>query len=861
MYRLATLFTILLISSQSFAADSRLERWNQRVDRLKKIQTAAASGRLERPVIDELAVSGIKSSEEFIAILGRYSSEDGSLKTGTKKYSLRDIEQRVQEISSPAVSVAILSGTYSSAENSKLKETISADLNAYIAKHTSGAVKIPLSDLNIMARDYILEAAAGEYDTAAKKLTSDILSKTVYELSRTDYNSSDADLTKIIARHAFDSVNGFRHPLYSGLNENYLASVPMWRFILSDSSRIQKRNSAIISFVKAGGGSLEANPMIRDAGTAEDEIFTKAKSRISHLLKTTTPSSGSTGNNPYYEIPDTGKLRLAVDEIDRYRHSMMRSVTGNESREFIKKIKGNSSGIAERQCSRIEAIFRNEEARIERLKKINGDAVIYNTEVFNAARSHFGEVKGEIIKYGNLSGDFLELYFTSGKTEPGEFKSLHKYKTERYLKYISFAEKLTSDARPLPVSGLDKLNSYYRGVLPAVLNSSKNLLKPEQIPQSARSSMTRDELKEYASINSGFRTDGLALLKAIRGNYDECAAGFSRNAAEKRVSDMESESRIAQDETDRLFSFAKRCSVIILSMNVTEKSLKTYSEVYTQTVESIRRGEKPAGIGGADNSQFSSSVNGFNPESIERETATRELIAKEGMESLSGAITLVQYYRRKGVSLNFEPTPQEIASIKLAFTRSPEVNVSSWRMNGKNFRQIDINVTAEIQKLINGSAWNGDLNSASSETVSVKGTGYSITFTPPQGWKKVSAQGNGDDDRVSYESPDKTGIIELTTIHEEEHNIQSLASAWPERSGFSMVEKNWGKKNESDYVKSVSKNSFNRVMESYMIASNGRVIILSGKTSRDMYRKLNKTLGEVFSNLEIKREPLKLSSK
>ncbi len=860
MNRLISFFIITLIAAQAFGADPRAERWNIRIDRMKKIQAAASTGKTDREILDRLASSGIKSSEEFLSILGRYSRDDGSLKEGAKKYSLTEIESRVKEVTFPAISLALLSATYSSAENSSMIENISADISSLASKEFGSAVRITPTDLHIIARDYIFEAAAGDYDSALKKAASEILSATEYELSRTDYNSNDADLLKIIARHTADKLSGYRYPAYTRLNESYLSATPRWRFINAGYSKTKKRNIAIMGFVNAGKGSLEANPMVKDADSAEDEIFLKAKSRLSSLLKNTTSTSGAAGNNPYYEIPDIGKLNLAIDEIDRYRRSMMKGATGNESREYISRITGNTTGIADRHSSRIDARFRNEDARIDRLKKLKGDIVIYNEEIFNAARSNFYEARAEINRYAKLSADFLEAYYSSGRAEPGEFISLHKYQTARYLRYLSFAEKLTSDTRTLSVSGLERFNAGYKGAIRSVLSSSKGLLKPEQIPPAVRGSLGRDELKEYAAINASFRTDGSVIINTIRKNYDECAAGFTRDAVEKKESALESEGRIAQDETDRLFAFARACAEALHAMNSTEKNLKAYSGEYDRITESLKKGERPAGLKAGKENTLISYIREFNPGAIERETATREIVAKEGMESLSGAITLAQHYKRRGIALKFEPTAQEVASIKLAFTRSPEVTVSSWRMNGKNFRQVDINVTAEIEKLMNSNAWNGNLSGAAAESVNIKGAGIGISFTPPKGWSRVPSQGD-DHDRISYESPDKTGVIELSTIREEEQNIQSLASLWPEKQGYAMIEKSWGRKNNSDFIKCTSKNSFNRVMESYMIASKGRIIILSGKTSRELYRKLNRTLGEVFDNLEIADAPLKLGVK
>ena len=146
----------------------------------------------------------------------------------------------------------------------------------------------------------------------------------------------------------------------------------------------------------------------------------------------------------------------------------------------------------------------------------------------------------------------------------------------------------------------------------------------------------------------------------------------------KKESALNSESQIGQDEIDRLYSFAKKCSDSISAMNYTEKVLNQYRDTYARISDELKKGVKTAEIdafNGTDS--LSSSVTGFNPEAIDKETATRELLGKEGMESLSGSIALVQYYRRKGIEIKFTPTNEEVISMKRVFSSYPEVDVSS----------------------------------------------------------------------------------------------------------------------------------------------------------------------------------------
>jgi hypothetical protein len=852
MYRSAVLFFILFLSVSAFSVDSRVERWNLHIERMKKIQREASSGKADNVLLNEITGSEIKSSEEFLRLLNRYKIEDGSLKSETKKYSLSEIEKKVNDISLPAISLYYMSDLYKTSADTQVKEKISADIMQYASAKFGSAIKISPAESNNIAEQYIIEKGIAEFDSALKSAIADLLSKTQYELSRSDYNSNETDISRIIQRHIEDSLSNRKFSENILFSEKYLTTVPQWKFLVERYSKIEARNRAIWNFVYSGKGALNSTANINDIDSADEEIFSKAKEKISDMLQDTTPSSGAVGNNPYYEIPDIKKLGITLDEIDKYRKTLIKNINGSENKDLISRLKSNNTGIAMRGINRIEAQYKSEEARIDRLKKIKGEIIIYNEEVFKAAKTHFYNVREELYRYADLSAEFTEALYSSGKTDPRKFIETHKYRSDRYIFYISFSEKLTANTLTLSATGSEKLHSLYKGTIPKVLAAAKNLLKPEAIPAETRETLSKEHLKEYAAINAEYRTNGSMLINTIRKNYDESIAGFARAAASKKESSINSEIQIGQDETDRLFSFAKKCSVAVSAMNYTSEALNKYRDEFTRISEELKKGNRPAGFSSGDApSSFFTFVSGFSAELIDKEMATREILAKEGMEALSGSITLVQYYKRKGVSVKFYPTGEEIISMKKIFSEYSEVIVSSWRMNGKNYRQIDINAAAELKKLMNKNAWNNNVNKTLSESLPVEEGGINVLFSPPAGWKKIPGNENDHAHKITFESADMKGIIEITSICEEERNIQALAGLWPEKSGFSMTEKNWGKKNDSDYIRTTAKNRYDGIMESYIMAKNGYIIILSGKTTGDMYRQMNRTLAEIFRNMEI----------
>lgn len=849
MYKQFAVCLISLVCISASGVDSRVERWNLRIDRLKKIQAEADKGMLDRQLLHELTASGIKSSEEFLELLARYKGEDGSLKSDSRKYTVSEIENRVKAVCGPSVSLYYLSELFRASSDNAIKQKITGDINSFIIKKYGNSIKLSNDESDDIAMEYIFEKGITDFSSIFESIRSDILSNTEYELSRRDYNSNDTDIVKLILKHTEESVVNGKLSEKIAFDEKYLQSVPQWRFFEDRVLKNEEREKAVMDFFRTKFGKETAAINGADILKAEKEIFGKERDRIFTQLQNPISSGGVTGGNPLYEIPDIKKLGTAIDDIDRYRKNLINNVQGSEDPEYIKKLKSNNTGIALRAVSRLEAQYRSEEARIERLKKLRGNVIIYNEEVFRSSKNHFYNTAEEVNKYAALSADFIGALYTSGKTDPAKYTELHGYRCDRYLKYIAFAERLTADMSTLPEYSTPKIQSLYRGTVPRILHAVKIFLKPDPIPAGIRESMNRDRIRDIASINSDYRTGGTLLASSIRKNYDGTCAGILRLSSIKKASVLDSEGKIGQQEVDMLYAFAAKCSEAISSMKYTETALKKYTDEFNRISDGLKRN----GTKGSSTviEPLYSMIKDFNPEQVETETATREIIAKEGMEALSGSLSLIQYYRRKGVVIKIIPSDDDIKSMKRIFTESPEVSVSSWKMNGKNFRRIDANITAELKKIQEKNAWVKPPDSNNTVSLVIEKTGMNVIFNPPAGWKKIYPDQSDGIQKLMFESPDMRGHIELTAITSSDSNIQTLAGSWPEKSGFSMIKKVPGKKGDMDYMQSTAKNRYDQIMESYIIENKGQIIILSGKTTGELYRQLNRTLAELFKNLVI----------
>jgi len=96
----------------------------------------------------------------------------------------------------------------------------------------------------------------------------------------------------------------------------------------------------------------------------------------------------------------------------------------------------------------------------------------------------------------------------------------------------------------------------------------------------------------------------------------------------------------------------------------------------------------------------------------------------------------------------------------------------------------------------------------------------------------------------------------LQTEKYENGTLKDFSNGWQKKNGFTPVAKEWGKTNGIDYLVTVSKNSFDRVMESYMIKKGKYIIIISGTTERNRYSSMSRNLKGIFSSLELSDLPV-----
>ncbi len=159
----APFIILLLITSLCYGADSRTERWKIRLDGLKKTAEANASDAR----IQSLLIKEAERTEEFISILNRNSSDDGSLRSAEKKYSVHEIEKRTAEISEPLIAICIFSELVKKLRNPPALHELSQKIDIYIKNIPhDGSFRADKRELLNMSTEYFFEKVIKRYAEA-----------------------------------------------------------------------------------------------------------------------------------------------------------------------------------------------------------------------------------------------------------------------------------------------------------------------------------------------------------------------------------------------------------------------------------------------------------------------------------------------------------------------------------------------------------------------------------------------------------------------------------------------------------------------------------------------------------------------
>lgn len=844
---IASLIFLVFFSGLASGSEGRFLRWENRIDKLKELKTSIKNkSEIDKKIID-LIDRQIDESEKFVDVLVRAKAGYGSLKVEERDYSIGEIEKKVNESATQVISLLYVSSLLNRPYNTPIKAKIEKEIDKYIFEKNKGLLFKPgIDEREKLVLQYLLEEGMGEYKVIQEKLLRDILSKTEYDLSKKNYVTNEINLQQLIFKNSFDIVEAFDFDLSVKFNEKYLVSTPQWNFTASRIKTNEKLYEAMNNYMKINGIEIPKDFSGKDIGSFEKIIFHHPRERLLASFKTEKVGDPKSYNTPLYEIPDFTRMSEAVNELDKYRLALVKSMTGTEGEEFLKRVKNNNTGLTAKYIRQYENVFKREEARIESLKKGKPSIIIYNELIFETAKNHFLEIKADLKNYEELSSGFIERVVLSGSITVDEYISFHKYRTDRLLEEAEFTQRLAENFVILSGAGPEKVSGIYRSVYIRGVAFVRDILKIDPLPSEIRGRMTSNTLNEYSEINRNFNKSAKLIAALIRKDYGKYTAAIEERGVLERKNSKDLENKIGEEEIRIYVSYASDCAKILSNLDHTEKALNSYRDKYNAIESDLKKNNLNEYNEIISKGSLIPSVKNFDPLLVEREMVTRELLSREGEDALSSAAAVNTFYRRQGISMAHYPSLEELKALKTKLKFSTSVRVADWNMDGKNFQRVDLNVLEVLKKKLNKQAWAPGEAESGGELVNFSSLekGRSFSALIPLGWHRRSRE------PLVFDSPDKKGSIEIMALNKGDENFASFPGQWLYNKNFNMVQQRWGKKGENDYHWSVSKLKGNRLAEVYMIQKNDSIIIIAGKSSDEKQKYLSSHIANVVDSLK-----------
>ncbi len=834
------LFFILFFTINSInlmASEDMTMRWEQRHTYLLEIEQRAkkfSGGNLTALIKNE-----IEDTEKIMTKIRREQSGESSFQGENRRFNIRDIESKVNEIATPIVKVYYIRGMtrlfLSTTQRDKISHGIKLEAEKEKLQGMSNRV------LMNMTKEYILSLTEKIHGSFQKQAIHEILSAVELHLSKVKYTMTPAVLKRIIIEESIKKMEepeafDFVHP-----QREILRATPAWLSLIN----VKDQRKEIITSIKlfASKRSLKLPENINDMPMDEIEsiLFKERFKNLESLLKETRkPQILGSYNALEYQIPDLTCLRTLVSSIDSYRKNILKNLKGSEGRLFSLKVRRNIDKITAKYMKSIEKRFSSEEKRIHDVYK-SKQSIMTKEEIFKIAREQFRVLKKEIMEYAQDSGDFIGSLCIIGKKEPGEFVFKYSRKIMNKSEHLAMLAMLTQGAGKTATLGNEKVHRVYVDAIRNSIMVSRKLKTPLGIPLEVRRGMTVESLRKIKSMNANFKRNFNEELKTIRQNHNSYINIYDQTRKDMKKKYARGEIIFATDELEQLMEFATKCAREYEKLNSGDDSFQKYRDKFDSIVQSIQSGKN----NGTLSRELPLLRKTLRREIINNEHGQKLILRELAMKYLNGSVELKRYYSRRGIKLHGDISSRDMGYIKNTVSKKASVKILAWTMDEKNYSKTEQKAEEWLRQLINKKAWS-DEETQTPIAISVAGIDLSVQL--PMGWRRLNS--NSKELTESFISPDGKGKIEIFSFEHRNENLRQAQEVWNRQQGYSLIKKEWGSVAGKNYFRAVSRDSRNKVIQSYAISRGKTIVLLAGISQRGYGKRIGFHLNKILMSIK-----------
>ncbi len=452
--------------------------------------------------------------------------------------------------------------------------------------------------------------------------------------------------------------------------------------------------------------------------------------------------------------------------------------------------------------------------------------------------------------YTEKSHQYIVLIFNLKREPVDEITQNVSYRLERFAQYSAKLEKLYLDSYILSNRTIASLNTDIHSTTELMKNEFKYLGYNATILPDYRKSLNKEQLLESIELkkNTASRISNSSIrISHAYNTYREHSKQFDRKLAENREN---AASVIAGTElsvlSDTVLAYYNSWKELKYSTTFLHAYRRTFNECYEQ----LKKGQLPENI---ETVTAEKSLIGLlstdAAKKMENEHNAKVYLAKAINRDIVRFNKLKDHYRSKRTAITGAPSSKPLYAIQREITEIPEVTVSTWTMNEKNFFEIDRKAAYLLTTLYRKNKWegrslSGDVTEQSSRKITLSGTTFSIAI--PEGWEEQHSETGSREKIYASTYDDSTFTVTVVKGVSEKEAVEN----WISENKLKKVQIGWEEYGQRLYFWNIAKSESNRVSKIYAYTHNGTTILLCGSSKKERYPFFHNRIDTVFKSID-----------
>jgi hypothetical protein len=870
---------ILLINGNSFGfMETRHQWWEARLR-----QITAEKARLEKSAAADKQVlalldNNLRRARGIIAVFESDRRNDGSLTHESRTITEADIAAEAAVVVPPLCALRQLELMVSDEGDIEAARAI---VQPRLASMMTAAFTRGTADIDsVVGRIMKEDIRSDEWNTIATELRlgriiedgprfreqcrAETIRAVAAALAARNNTANGKELRALVTQRACDVVDGYCiHPLES--DSLVLDKAHSWRRVQSALEKDLSSYKTILALMPGSTVPLDrVRHLLKNPDELDSALFRGERNAFAGIGVPFKSTAVKKAGGRVLEIPPVTGFLPAIEAMEKMRKSMILTASGREDKQFFDALRKKLDSEIARHTNAAKKRFTREEQNLTNEKGAGGETAraFSNENEFREAQRSFEKGIALLNDSAKMTIDFISLVTSSKKMESGEIVSGYRYQARRDREYLQYLSGLVSECSRLPE--VNDPASAKRFTVAYARTGGIFTFAGTALSLDAR---YRPFLsKQDRALIVELTTEFSAAIQSMKGDLRACRDRFSRTAAadagDRKQTRESLDEKIAQEDIDAHYRYAEECVVLFERYRYAGEAFEKYNGLFDAFTRQARSGAVSSALESTiKNASLLASLSDFDANRIRAEYESKRLLHAEAVTALSRLATLVQFYRKHGVTVKDIPSAEEISSLQGRFAPPARTRIDAWVMNETNFREIDRKAARKLSLILDRGASGrettapGDTTRAPEARTVIRLQEPELSLSLPRGWEEEQL---GDTELYqgivkSFHAGDGMSFIQLVKLPLENGDAKDAAEEWIKKGGRSLVEKQWRKTNNLDCLFILSHDRKKNLSQTCALSVDGFAVLITGTTTRNRYQSFKEQFMKIIGSVQAGR--------